>query len=323
MPAGANVGAGASVQVPALELRGITKRFGDRQALRGLSFVAPRGAITGLVGPNGAGKTTCFSIVGSFLQPDAGEVNVLGRGAYRPGQMRGLLGMLPQDSELPPHARLHLYLRYMARLQGLDATTASRETDRVLDELSLSDRKHARVRELSHGMRRRVSVAQALLGSPPLLLLDEPTSGLDPSLVADMRTLLLELRDRRNASLIVSSHVLSDLEAVCDHVVFMDKGRCIRAGSLTEVTGQSSHVRIRVAHMPTAAELRALALPGELTLEDDELVIALPPGQDATETTDAWLRALLEHKAGIVEVRRGESLERAFLARARGTDGAR
>lgn len=305
----------AAPRLPALKLMHVRKRFGKRDALRGLSFTAPRGAITGLVGPNGAGKTTCFSIVGGFLQPDAGQIDVLGRGPYRPGYMPGLLGMLPQDSELPPHARLQLYLRYLARLQGLTAATAAREADRVLDELSLSDRKDARVRELSHGMRRRVSVAQALIGSPPLMLLDEPTSGLDPSLVADMRALLVQQRDERGASLIVSSHVLTDLEAVCDHVVFMDAGRCIRAGSLTDVTGQSSHVRIALERPPGLADLQALGLPGEVQLEGSDLVIAVPADDDATQTTELWLRALLERDAGIREVRRGESLERAFLSR--------
>ena len=160
----------------ALVVDAVCKRYGARVALDRLSFEVPAGGITGLVGANGAGKTTCFGVVAGLLKPDAGHVDVLGRGAFQAQRHAGLLGLLPQDAELAPHARVVDLLVYFARLQGSSRGLAAREAARVLELLSLADRARSRVRELSHGMRRRVAVAQALLGKPQLVLLDEPTS---------------------------------------------------------------------------------------------------------------------------------------------------
>src|SRR5262249_32949658 len=144
----------------------------------------------------------------------------------------GSLTMLPQDCELSPHVTLRQLLMHYARLQGLDRAHAERDVEARLEEVVLSDRAGARIKSLSHGMRRRVAIAQALLGKPDLVLLDEPTSGLDPELVVRMREIFASHRKKR--TLVISSHNLLELEALCDHVIFIDRGRCTRSGSMAE-----------------------------------------------------------------------------------------
>ena len=302
----------------ALTCADVRKAYGARVALVGRSVEAPRGAITGLIGPNGAGKTTCFGIAAGLLKADAGRVDVLGQGEFDPATRSGVLGMLPQDAELPPHARVAGLLTYFARLQGFTRAEARRRAARTLELMSLADRARSRVRELSHGMRRRVAVAQALLGEPALLLLDEPTSGLDPHLVVDVREVLRTQR-ARGASLVVSSHVLSDLEAICDHVVFIEAGRTIRSGPLAGVTGRGRLVRFTLAQPLDLARLQS-RLP-DLTLRGNGVLLEAeaPADADIAAYNRRVLQALLELDAGVLEVRLGHSLEQAYLdERARG-----
>src|SRR5690606_2211243 len=150
------------------------------KALDGLSFRVPRGVIAGLVGPNGAGKTTCFAAAAGYVRVDRGSVDLLGGGPFDAARHSGRLGVLPQDAELPlQHAPREL-LEHLGRLQGIPAPAARAEADRLIAIVRLSDRARHRIVSLSHGMRRRVAVATALIGNPELVLLDEPTSGLDP-----------------------------------------------------------------------------------------------------------------------------------------------
>ena len=144
----------------ALALRGVRKQYGRTVALAGLDMVVPTGVICGLIGPNGAGKTTTFGIVGGMIRPDAGEVDILGRGPLSPREHPGILTMLPQDCELSPHVTLRQLLTHYARLQGATKAEAERDVDARLEEVVLRDRGDARIKTLSHGMRRRVSIAQ-------------------------------------------------------------------------------------------------------------------------------------------------------------------
>jgi len=284
--------------VNALALQGVTKRYGSLNALDGLDLAVPAGVICGLIGPNGAGKTTTYGVVGGLVRPDAGSVDVLGSGPLRPG---GRVTLLPQDCELNPHTPVRELLIHYARLQGLSHGQARREADRVLDLVALSDRAKARIKQLSHGMRRRVAVAQAFLGSPELILLDEPTAGLDPDLVVRMRELFTAARG--TATLVISSHVLAELEAVCDHVVFMDAGKVTRAGTIDEVTGQGQVVRITCEAPVDVAG----------TWEGPVYVARTEPGQGVAELNATVLRQLLDAGAAVLEVQRGRSLEETWM----------
>jgi ABC-2 type transport system ATP-binding protein len=295
--------------MPALAVTGLRKRYGSTVALDGLDLTVPEGVISGFIGPNGAGKTTTFGIIGGLIRADEGAVSILDGGPVRPGSHPGLLTMLPQDCELVPHVSVLVYLRYLARLQGMTAAEATRSAEARLEEMALADRASSRIRELSHGMRRRVAIAQALLGEPRLVLLDEPTSGLDPELVVRMREVFAAQRGRR--TLVISSHNLRELEAVCDHVAFVQRGRCVRSGSLEEITQRGLLMRYRVENTfdlsALAQKLGALSFQGE----GHELIVTAPDGWSAAKINAAVVPHLLE--AGLLEIRQGQSLEDAYL----------
>lgn len=306
---------------PALRLRGVRKAYGKVQALDGIDLEVPRGAAVGLVGPNGAGKTTTFGVVGGLVRPDAGEIDILGGGPFDPDRHRGRVLLLPQDSELNPHTPVRTLLVNLARLQGMTRGEAGRAADGVLDEVELRERGGFRVGQLSHGMRRRVAVAQALLGAPEIVLLDEPTSGLDPELVVRMRDVVR--RRRGAATLIISSHVLSELEAVCDHVAFLDAGRCVRQGRMDEVTGRSHRICVVLGAAPDPAALRA-ALPGlEPRVEGPRVHLRVPPGQSVASINRRALPALIAAGMDVLEVTLGDGLEAAWMeGRAERVDSA-
>jgi len=297
---------------PALRTIGLRRAYGRTVALDGLDLEIPRGVVCGVVGPNGAGKTTAFGVIAGLVQPDAGAVDLLGEGAFDPARHAGRVTLLPQDCELPADLPVGELLVFYARLQGMGAAAARRAADQVLDEVALSDRARSRVKQLSHGMRRRVAVAQALLGQPELILLDEPTSGLDPHLVVRMRDLL---RARRGAAtVVISSHVLAELEATCDHVIFMEKGRQVGQGPLAELTGRSRQVVVRLEG-DAAAFVPALHAIGLGAVADgDLLIVSGPVGQGTADLNSQVLPVLLAAGARIEELRAGQSLEATWMA---------
>jgi ABC-2 type transport system ATP-binding protein len=303
--------------VSALRFSEVRKSFGPNQALRGLSLEVPRGAMFGLIGPNGAGKTTAFSIACGFLQPDAGEVSILDSGPFLPARLKGRMTVLPQDAALGGETRCLQHVEYFGRLQGLTATDARAQSERLLDEVGLGDRRQARARTLSHGMFRRLTVAQALLGDPELVLLDEPTSGLDPRHAHELRDLLRRIR-RDGRTVVISSHNLPELEALCDHVAFIDRGVAVAAGATDVVTGKGQEVEIDLGAGPAPIAAVAGALPADTVTFDEPqrlLRIVFQPGPDHTaeDVIGLALRALLSGGARIAGVRRGTSLEKKFL----------
>jgi ABC-type multidrug transport system ATPase subunit len=299
----------------ALRFTGVTKRFGAKRALDDLSFAVPRGSLTGFVGPNGAGKTTTFSIVCGFLHQDAGTMDLLGLPAFDPYALKGRLGVLPQDAELSTrHTPLEL-LRHLARLQGMGAGEAAREADRVVEVVRLEDRGTARIGALSHGMRRRVAVASALLGSPELVLLDEPMAGLDPLQAKSLRDALAALRGRQ--TFVISSHNLDELEKLCDHVVMIDQGRCLRQGPMQAITGTEALAQWTLGGDVPIDALQA-AVPGHGFAREGPVLIERATDGAALDRSSVVIMALLaERGIPIRAVRRGKALERQFLEDAR------
>jgi ABC-2 type transport system ATP-binding protein len=313
----------------AVRLEGVKKSYGSQPALSGLSFALPRGAICGLVGPNGAGKTTTMGLLAGLLRHDSGHVDILGAGIFRSRTHSGRVSLMPQDCSPSAHTSLREILRFYAELQGVHGGAADDEVARRLAEVQLQDRAHSKYGQLSHGMRRRFSIAQALLGTPELILLDEPTSGLDPELVVHVRELLRAQGGR--ATLLVSSHILAELEALCDYVVFIDGGKCLRQGSLGDVTRAENVVRYTLTSAPDLDALRQrlpgcvlrwAASPAGLSglqgssgaqASFGELSVHAPPDQPVADTNRECLRALLDADVGVLEVQAGDSLEQSYL----------
>jgi ABC-2 type transport system ATP-binding protein len=292
---------------PVLRLRGVEKRYGKTVALDGLDLTIPAGSVFGLIGPNGAGKTTTFGIVGGYVRADAGTVDILGLGAFDPARHAGRLSLLPQDAELNREATAHELCTHYGRLQQMSVAEARREADRVIELVALGDRATSRMSELSHGMRRRVAIGQALIGNPELVLLDEPTSGLDPELVVHIRELFASQRGRR--TLVLSSHNLAELEAICDHVAFIQRGRCHKSGSLESVTQRGTEMRFLLEAPVEVDEPAGIGVEWQ-----GNVLTARSHSLAASEINQRMLRALLAKGARIIEVRQGRSLEAAYLS---------
>jgi ABC-type multidrug transport system ATPase subunit len=284
----------------ALSLTGVVRRFGRAVALDDLSFTVPRGSLCALVGENGAGKTTTLSILAGFLAPDAGTVDVLGLGPFHVATHRGRVGILPQDAELPGASTPRELLRAWAGLQGLSRRAAAESAEECLRTVQLVDRADDRMSTLSHGMRRRLTVGSALVGDPELILLDEPTAGLDPAQARHLRQALATRRGR--ATVLISSHNLPELESLCDHVVIIERGRCLRADGMDAVTGRDREVEVHLAEPLPAGRAAVVRL-------------RLGPGdpRDLADATSDLLRELLSEGARVVSVRRGGALEERYF----------
>ncbi len=213
----------------AIEVDGITKDYPGARALDGVSFTIERGRIVGLLGPNGAGKTTLLRILTGTLAPTAGTATLDGYDAIADSfEVRRRLGYLPENAPLYPEMTPREYLAFMARVRHVAGTA---EVDRAVERCGIGDVLDRPVGQLSKGYRQRVGLAQAILHWPPILLLDEPTSGLDPQQIAEIRRLIRELGEER--TVVLSSHILGEVEATCDRVLIIDRGR-VRAGGTTE-----------------------------------------------------------------------------------------
>ena len=272
----------------------------------------PRGSLAGFVGPNGAGKTTTFSVVSGFLQPDAGEVDILGEGSFSPHRFKGRLGVLPQDAELPDRHSPAELLIHLARLQGLSAREARREADRLIDLVRLTDRRDARIASLSHGMRRRVAVASALCGSPELVLLDEPMAGLDPSQAHSLRERLVELRGRQ--TLVISSHDLGEIERMCDWTIMVRLGRCLREGPTAELVGATEISRWDLGGAAVDVDALAARVPGARFTQVDGALEVHASADQLDAATLAVIDALHAARVPLRGMSRGIGLERRFLA---------
>ncbi|BDF94677.1 ABC transporter ATP-binding protein [Pseudoalteromonas sp. KAN5] len=205
-----------------IQATALTKQFGSKLALDNVSFEIQKGAPVALVGPNGAGKTTLFSLLCGYILPTKGTLSILG---YNPGssELFGKLSALPQDAQLDPRFSISHQLAFYGQLQGLSSKQSQAEAIRVLELVGLAEAAKQRADDLSHGMRKRVTIGQALIGKPQIVMLDEATAGLDPIHAREIRQLVSELSSE--ATFILSSHDLTELERLCSHVLHLDKGK--------------------------------------------------------------------------------------------------
>lgn len=292
--------------------RELVKRYGKVVALNGLNLAIPRGSICAVIGPNGSGKTTAFGLLAGLLELDGGSVELFGEGPFDPTRHAGRLGLMPQDSSPSPHATLRQSLRYYGELQGLSGAASREQAEHWLARVRLADRGNSKQSQLSHGMRRRFSLAQAFLGDPELVLLDEPTAGLDPELVAEMRSLFAERRG--HATLLISSHVLSELEGLCDYAVFIEAGRLVRQGTMQSVREADTLVRITLKGQPDLEQLTRQIPAASFDWKSPELSVRLSGGQTVEAANAQILRVLLDQGVGISSLEAGQSLEDSYLA---------
>jgi ABC-2 type transport system ATP-binding protein len=267
-------------QSPAVWCSGLRKRYRRQTAVDGVSFTVDRGEVLGLLGPNGAGKTTVIKMLLGLVRPDAGDVLLLGRPARDP-KARARVGYLPELFRYQPWLTAAEVMVLHVRLAGIPVP--EREQRECLATVGLADRAGDRVGGFSKGMQQRLGLAVALVARPELVVLDEPTSALDPLGRADVRDLLLSLKARQ-VSVLLNSHLIGEVERVCDRAVILDKGRVAASGTLAELLGQRE-LRLRLDRVGAEAETR-LAATGTLTRSGDSFTVTLPADQDDTTVPD-------------------------------------
>lgn len=270
-----------------LVAEGLQKFYGPRQALRGLSFSLKAGRILGFLGPNGAGKTTSIRILTTILEADAGHFVVDGISGEYPEKIRRRIGVLPESFGLPKQMTGIEYLTFFAQLYGQSARDARAHGLALLEEVGMLPRARSLVGTYSHGMRQRLGIARALVNDPVVIFLDEPTLGLDPRGQQELLGLVKQIALEHSAGVILCSHLLTEVESVCDDVVILSSGEVVAHGTVSDVIGRTERnvIRIRV--------------PSQALEESQRELEAVPAVRSVTAggATPGWLRVELDESA--------------------------
>jgi ABC-2 type transport system ATP-binding protein len=301
----------------AVSTAGLTKRFGDRTVVDGVDLAIPRGSVCGFVGPNGAGKTTTIRMLLGLVRPTAGGGSILGGSLAAPGTYLSKVGALIEAPAFYPQLSGRDNLKALTRLGGLPVAAVGP----VLERAGLAARAGDRYRSYSLGMKQRLGIAAALLPGPELLVLDEPTNGLDPAGIVEMRGLIRSFADD-GITVLVSSHLISEIEQICDYVVMIRAGRLVHQGRVADLqAAQRPDVIVAAEHDADRERLASL-------LAAAGCAVSAPPGESAVVIESSGLSAAdlnrLAARDGITLrqlAERTRSLERAFFALT-GTDSA-
>ncbi len=294
---------------PVLSAEHLTKSFGDRVAVSDVSFEVGAGEVFGFLGPNGAGKTTTIRMLVGLARPDRGRVRIRGVDpAHDFARAMAHVGCIVESPDLYPYLTGRENLLHFARM--LPDGAASRIPD-LARLVAMEERLDDRVSSYSLGMRQRLGIAQALLGAPDLLILDEPANGLDPAGIREIRRLVRSLASERGIGVFVSSHLLSEVEQMCDRVAIIHRGRTLATGPVSELLSRSA-AGFRIVARPAAraAELLSAMHPGRVQPDgEDALLLAAPP-----DAIPAALRGLVEAGVEVFAAeRRASTLEDVFL----------
>jgi len=286
-----------------IQVQNLVKRYGDVVAVDALSFEVEQGELFGLLGPNGAGKTTSIRVMMDILQPDEGDVKVLGQ---PPGRTKDRVGYLPEERGLYRNLKVLDTLVYLAELKGVPRSEAGERGMALLERIRLEGWADRKVRDLSRGMQQRLQFVASIVHDPQVMILDEPFQGLDPVNTERLKDFVSELHEA-GKTIILSSHQMNLVEALCDRILLIDKGRAVLYGPLVAIKEQyaPNSVRVRAADLPPD-------LPGVVALDPDDGAFNLTLAEDAGP--QEVLRALVERG---VEVRAFEvapvPLEDIFL----------
>ncbi len=297
---------------------GVTRRFGNVTALDGASFRIGPG-ITGLLGANGAGKTTLLGLLLGLHRPDDGRLRVLDLDPFTAGpEVRGRVGYSPEHHLLPPDTRAHDLVRHLAEIHGLPKRAATARASDALWQVGLGEERHRPIGTMSTGQRQRVKLAQAIAHDPALVLLDEPTDGLDPVQRDEMLALIRRVGTEFGIHVVISSHLLDEVERTCDAAVILRAGTVVASGPLHELTGQGTGMLLEVDARPEA--VAGLLRDRGLTVSHDglRLLVTAPtenaPDGPAVDPHDAARDAVVEAGVGVRRMTdRTVRLEDVFL----------
>lgn len=306
-----------------IETRELRKDYGRIQALKGVSLAVQKGQIYGLLGQNGAGKTTLIKILLGIVKISDGQAELLGQPAGTTS-VRRRVGYLPEDHQFPQYHSAYSLMDFYGQLYGVSRDERRRKIPETLELVGIAGRMHSKIKTYSKGMKQRLGIAQSLLHDPELIFLDEPTDGVDPLGRREIRELMAVLKEKGH-TIFLNSHLLGEVELICDRVAILQKGQLVREGTIAELTAQKGRFEIGLAPGEVFPEAEARGLKYFVKLiaptgkaQHPELwEIGLVDGQ----TIDALVRLIVEkglHLRHLVE--RKQTLEDAFLATVEGAE---
>ena len=290
-----------------LEARGLTKQYGATVALDSVDFQVHEG-ITGLLGPNGAGKSTAIKLFLGLLKPTAGSAEVTGIRAYESLQVRERLGYMPEHDCLPPSMIGSEFLAHMAQISGLPPAEARTRAADIWRHVGVDEERYRPIGEFSTGMKQKVKLAQALVHDPLIVLLDEPTAGLDPSSRDEMLRLIRRTGREFGISIVLSSHLMGDVESTCDRIIVLDEGRVALEGDVAELTQETATISIDVDRnrdeLVSALERREIesTIDGRSVLVDLESEEQYDAIRDAIVEAEAPLRRLAPLRGHLTDI---------------------
>ena len=298
-----------------IEVKELTKQYGDRKAIDSLSFSVKKGEVVGFLGPNGAGKTTTMKIITGFMAPTSGEVKIAGFDVFEnPVEVKRRIGYLPETPPIYGDMIVDEYLKFVAQLKGVDKTRITQLVDRAVEKTLLGDVRKRLIQNLSKGFRQRVGLAQALVSDPEILILDEPTVGLDPRQVAEIRALIQELKGEH--TVILSTHILPEVQATCERVIIISDGKIVAEDTLhslqQKIRGDAA-VQIRVRRHATELVQHLQSLNGVQKVEvtGERIKISIHGTDDLLESIS---QAAIEKNAGLLEMSQADAgLEDIFI----------
>jgi ABC-2 type transport system ATP-binding protein len=274
-----------------IRIENLTKKFGGQRAVDSISFEVKTGEILGFLGPNGAGKTTTMRMITNFINPSEGSITVGGMNlADTPDEIKKHIGYLPENNPLYQDMPVIDYLEFVGGLQGIPKEDLPMRVVEMIRVTGLNDEKHKKIVELSKGFRQRVGLAQALIHDPEILIMDEPTSGLDPNQIAEIRKLIRELG--REKTVILSTHILPEVEATCDRILIINRGRIVADGTSENLRKQATGQEIlktRIEDGEADAIFEALQDLSSVTIVDfsdrqhNRFEITANPGSDTAK----------------------------------------
>jgi ABC-2 type transport system ATP-binding protein len=312
---------------PAVETEDLRKQYGSFVALEGLTLSLDAGEVLGVLGPNGAGKTTAIRVLTTIFAPSKGRFSIAGVPHTRPAEIRRRVGVLPESAGYPARQTGEEYLRYFARLYGHSRASARALAEELLTQVRLFDRRHSLIAGYSRGMRQRLGIARALVNDPQVVFLDEPTLGLDPAGQRQVLALVRQITAERGATVLLSTHLLAEVEEVCSRVVILNRGRLVADGTVAEIARRaaaprSARLRVAAEHVERARVTLARSAGIErVEPANGQLgsLVALLDGAGSPAMNDA-LRALADAEVPVLAFElEGARLSDAFLAMTEGS----
>ncbi len=299
-----------------IDVKNLSKNYGDRPAITKLNFSVKKGEVVGFLGPNGAGKSTTMKIITGYMAPSGGEVRVAGFDVFEnPMEVKSRIGYLPETPPVYHDMYVRDYLTFVANLKRVEKSRVKALVDAALEKTTLGDVAGRLIGNLSKGFKQRVGLAQALVSDPEILVLDEPTVGLDPKQVAEMRQLIRQLRGQH--TIILSTHILPEVQASCDKVIIINRGAIVAEDTLDGLSrrmsggGHSVHLRVRRHHQTVTTGIAAVAGVRKVTNVGNSIEIET---DGADETVEKVAGFVVTEGAGLMELKvQSLALEDIFI----------